>query len=139
MTPAPPPTSTDPTLELARRFYERLATGDLDGLAGDVVAIAPGTRHRIPWAGTWSGKAAFGEMMQTLGEHLEITLYEPQRFVLAGEGRAVVLGREGVRTRRGGHAVETAWVHELTFRDGLLVRFAEHYDTDRLAVALHRG
>ncbi len=132
--------STELNLDIAKAFYDRLAAGDLEAffatLTDDVVAIAPGTRAHIPWAGTWKGRDGFGEMMATLGEAVEIELYELTRFVADGETRVLVLGRERLRVRATNRSAQSEWVHELTFRNGKVSKFVEHYDTDALATAL---
>lgn len=127
-------------VEIARAFYQRLAAGDMaaffDLLADDVVAVSPGSRRHIPWAGTWRGKEGFGEMMTTLGEHAEIERYTVDRFVVDGPERVIVFGQEGLRAKQTQRLADTAWVHEITVRSGRVTRFVEHYDTDTLAVAL---
>ena len=128
------------SIETARTFYERIAAGNMDAffqlLAEQVVAVSPGRRAHIPWAGTWNGKEGFGEMMTLLGEHADIELYEIDRFVEDGEDRVVVFGRERLRSKATTRVAETSWVHELEVRGGQVFRFVEHYDTDTLAVAL---
>lgn len=131
---------TQTNLDAARAFYAHLAAGDLaaffETLTEDVTAVSPGSRRHIPWAGTWNGKEGFGDMMTTLDEAVEIQLYETRRFVADGTDRVIVFGHERLRTRGTDRVVSSDWVHELTFRAGRLSRFAEHYDTDKLAVAL---
>ena len=134
------PIANETNLETAKAFYECLAAGNMaaffDTLTGDVVAVAPGRRPSIAWAGTWKGKEGFGEMMTTLGEAVEIEMYELDRFLPDGDDRVIVFGRERLRARRTNLRAESAWVHELTLRDGKVSRFVEHYDTHTLAVAL---
>ncbi|MEO1231179.1 MAG: nuclear transport factor 2 family protein [Myxococcota bacterium] len=137
MTSANPPQTLQAS---AQAFYARLASGDLASffelLADDVEAVAPGSRAHIPWSGTWHGKDGFQQLMAGLGEVAQIEMYEPQRFVAEDSERIIVLGRERLRSLKTGRVAETSWVHELTFRNGRLCRFVEHYDTDALAVAL---
>ncbi|MEL6338451.1 MAG: nuclear transport factor 2 family protein [Myxococcota bacterium] len=127
-------------IEAAKAFYARLAAGDMTAffeiLSDEVVAVSPGSRRHIPWAGTWAGKEQFGEMMNTLGEAADIELYEIARFIPDGEDGVIVCGQERLRSRQTQRLAETLWVHELTLRDGRITRFVEHYDTDTLAVAL---
>lgn len=126
--------------DTARAFYQRIAAGDMNAffelLAEEVVALSPGSRRHIPWAGTWNGKEGFGEMMTTLGEHADIELYELDRVIEDGTDRVIVFGRERLRSRATNRSAETAWVHELSIQAGQVTRFVEHYDTDTLATAL---
>jgi len=127
-------------LDTVQAFYARIAAGDMEAffatLDDGVEAVAPGSRRHIPWAGTWRGKEAFGEMMNTLAEAVEIQQYEPARFVSDGAERVIVVGHERLCTRKTRRVVDSAWVHEFTLADGKVTRFVEHYDTDTLAVAL---
>ncbi|MEM9070013.1 MAG: nuclear transport factor 2 family protein [Myxococcota bacterium] len=131
---------SETNLETAQAFYTRIASGDMEAfmatLADDIEAIAPGSRRHIPWAGTWRGKEGFGEMMTTLSENVDIEAYTPLRFVVDGSEGVLVVGHERLRTRETQRVVESAWVHEITVRDGVVTRFVEHYDTDSLALAL---
>ncbi len=81
-----------------------------------------------PAAGTRHGHAGFLEWARIGREAEDIELLEPQLF-LTSEDAVAVVGHMKCRARRTGRAYESDFVHVVRFRDGMITRFQEFFDT----------
>lgn len=75
-----------------------------------------------------SGPRRHGGFLEAHDEAEEILAFEPAEFIQDGD-RVVVLGRFEGRARDTGRTWSTAFVHLLTFADGLLTRWQAFFDT----------
>jgi ketosteroid isomerase-like protein len=81
-----------------------------------------------PAAGTRHGHAGFLEWARIGREAEDIELLEPQLF-LTGDDAVAVVGHMKCRARPTGRAYESDFVHVVRFRDGMITRFQEFFDT----------
>lgn len=125
---------TTPSVEpLVRAVYAALAVGDADALdavlAPDFVGeVADGMpvgagRHEGPQAMREHGWWAIGRRYAVLAE--------PEEFVGCGDGRLLVTGRYRGTRRADGFAVDAAFTHLWTARDGRLTALTQVTDTAR--------
>ncbi len=130
---------TSSNLDRTRAIYEAFNDGRpeafIEAFAEDAVMVVPGTRSHIPWAGTWHGRQGVAECLAALDEATDVEALTPERFVADGD-HVSVFGHEKWRARATGELVSGSFVQTFTFRDGQVVRFDEHFDTDTAAVAL---
>jgi hypothetical protein len=114
-----------------QRLYAAFARRDIAAiltmLSPDVEWSEP--EHPLnPCAGTRRGHSGFLEWARLGHEAEEVLTLEPREFLTSTESVAVV-GRSRVRVRSTGRTYETDFVHLVTFRNGLVVRFQEFFDT----------
>jgi ketosteroid isomerase-like protein len=108
----------------------------LEALAPDVSWGIVGREADVPFAGVRQGKAGAGEFFRLLAETQEISRFEPQKFMAAGD-TVFAWGRYDWTMRRSGVAGVSEWLHVFTIRDGKVVAWRGHQDTAMLADAYH--
>ena len=64
----------------------------------------------IPWGGERHGRDAVAEFFIATNRYLEVEEFTPEQFV-ARDNQVIVFGHERMRTRAGGRAYGTDWVH----------------------------
>ncbi len=118
-------------VEIVQDIYAAFARRDLDAilrrLSPNVVWSEPPNPFN-PAAGTRLGHAGFLEWARIGLEAEDIELLQPQRF-LAGDDDVAVIGCLRCRVRRTGRIYESDFVHVVTLKDGLVIRFQEFFDT----------
>lgn len=124
-------------LETLRAYFDLIATGDVDSLAeywhADLVFEAPFSFTGTP--SSTEGKQAVYERLSTsyglVSMAFHITevyeLVDPNRFVVEYESRGHMLGS--------GDEYTNSYITLVEFRDGLMCRFREFYDSQRCAAA----
>jgi hypothetical protein len=118
--------STD-NVAVARRAYETLARGDIEGFFATLGPDIEWTHPKgLPYGGTHRGLA---EMQALAGRWMELyeeMRVEPEEFLDAGD-TVVVIGRYHVRPR-GAEALDTWFVNVFDLADGRIVRFRDFSD-----------
>lgn len=124
--------------QLVQDLYAAFGRGDVpfivNLLAEDAVWDHPRGQD-IPWGGARKGKAEITGFFVALGGGVDVEMFEPARFVCAGDS-VIVLGRERMRVKATGRAYSTEWAHAWTVRDGKVTAFREYTDTASIVDAL---
>jgi hypothetical protein len=89
---------------------------------------AAGSRERLPWAGTWRGKAGIEEFFNVLGREMDYERFEAEELIAEGNIVIAVVVAAG-RSIRTGRPFESHIVREYSFRGGKIVRVRNFYDT----------
>src|SRR2546426_424994 len=89
---------------------------------------AAGSRERLPWAGTWRGKAGIEEFFGVLNREMDYQRFEAEELIAEGDIIIAVVHAAG-RSIRTGRAFESHIVREYSFRGGRIVRVRNFYDT----------
>jgi hypothetical protein len=123
---------------LVKQAYAAFGRGDipgvLDTLHNDVAwAAVTGASAAVPMAGERRGRAAVGELFNTLGRSLTFEVFEPREFVAQGD-KVVALGYYKARTAAG-RPFASDWVMVFTVADGQVTRFQEFTDVAALNAA----
>ncbi len=87
-----------------------------------------------PSAGTRHGHEGFLEWLNVGREYEEILVLEPRKF-LSDDDSVAVVGFTRCRVKATGRTYDTDFVHLVTMKDGLVVRFREFFDTFAAAEA----
>jgi ketosteroid isomerase-like protein len=127
-------------VQAVQRLYAAFAKRDIGAVLG---ALSPDVEWGEPEnpfnpaAGTRRGHEGFLEWLKVGRETEEILALEPQRF-LTDEETVAVVGHTRCLAKPTGKTYETDFVHLVTFKDGLIVRFQEFFDTFAAAEAFRR-
>jgi ketosteroid isomerase-like protein len=108
-------------------FVRRDIQAILAHLSPDVVWGEPENPFN-PAAGTRHGHAGFLEWARIGHEAEDIEVLEPQQF-LTSEDAVAVVGHLRCRAKATGRSYESDFVHVVTFRNGMITRFQEFFDT----------
>lgn len=118
-------------LAVVQDVYAAFARRDLQAilahLSPDVVWAEPENPFN-PAGGTRHGHAGFLEWARIGHEAEDIEVLDPQLF-LTGEDAVAVVRRLRCRAKRTGRSYESDFVHLVRFRDGMITRFQEFFDT----------
>lgn len=118
-------------LAVVQDVYAAFARRDLQAIlthvSPDVVWAEPENPFN-PAGGTRHGHAGFLEWARIGHEAEDIEVLDPQLF-LTGEDAVAVVGRLRCRAKRTGRSYESDFVHLVRFRDGMITRFQEFFDT----------
>lgn len=97
-------------------------------LGDDVEWWAPGSRDRLPWAGTWRGKSGVADFFRVLNAEMDYDKFEAEELISAGDHVIAIVSAAG-RAIRTGRPFESHIVREYLFRNGKIVRVRNFYDT----------
>ena len=129
-------------VETARRGYEALARGDLDGvleLIDPSVEVEVHTgRPDLPESEVLRGHAGFLENLKLLDEVFEDVEVWPEEFMEIGDDLLVRVYTSG-RGRGSGIRVENRVTHIWTIREGKAIRFQVFQTTTEALAALGRS
>lgn len=114
--------------ELHRQPSYTKALLALPALADDVEWWAAGSRDRLPWAGTWRGKAAVQDFFRVLAREMKYEKFEAEELVAEGDRVIAIVSASG-HAVRSGRPFESHVIREYQFRDGRIVRVRNFYDT----------
>jgi ketosteroid isomerase-like protein len=118
-------------LAVVQEVYAAFARRDVEAilahLSPDVLWSEPENPFN-PAAGTRHGHAGFLEWARIGHEAEDIEVLEPQLF-LTSEDAVAVVGHLRCRAKRTGRVYESDFVHLVRFRDGMITRFQEFFDT----------
>lgn len=124
---------------LVRRLYAALAAGDRDALGGLLHPDFEGTLAAglpLGLGGTRRGAAAMIDGgWWAIGAAFALRV-EAEEWIACADGRLLVTGRYVGRTRSTGAAVDAAFAHLWTARDGRLASVWQLTDTARWHAAL---
>jgi ketosteroid isomerase-like protein len=127
-------------IQAVQRLYAAFAERDIGAILG---ALSPEVEWGEPEnpfnpaAGTRRGHEGFLEWLKVGRETEEILALEPRRFLTDDDSVAVV-GHTRCLAKPTGKTYETDFVHLVTFKDALIVRFQEFFDTFAAAEAFRR-
>jgi ketosteroid isomerase-like protein len=126
-----PPTDTAHNVTVVQALYAAFGRRDIPAilavLSPDVEWSEPENPFN-PCGGTRRGHAGFLEWARIGNESEEVIVLEPRLF-LTGVDSVAVVGRTRCRAKSTGRTYETDFVHLVRFRQGLIVRFQEFFDT----------
>ncbi len=124
-------------VEIVRRIYDAYSRGDLEfvinTLAPDVdwQLFIPDT---IPYSGRFRGHAEVRKFFALFAEHARIDRFEVQE-ILESDNAVTVLGWDRVIVSSTERSFELNWAHVYNFRENLVVRFREYFDTAAMVKA----
>jgi ketosteroid isomerase-like protein len=126
-------------VNLARRGYEALATGDMERVLElidpDVQVEVHTGRPDLPETHTLHGHEGFLENLRQLDEVFEDVEVRPEEFIEVGEELVVPIYTAG-RGRASGIRVENRVTHIWTIRDGKATRFRVFPTTEQALEAV---
>ena len=118
-------------IKLVQEMYAAFSNGNIQGildiLSPDVEWGEPDNPYN-PAGGTRHGHAGFMEWVQVGSQSEQILSLEPREF-LANADSVAVVGHTKCLAKPTGNVYETDFVHLVTFRDEMVVRFQEFFDT----------
>ena len=131
-----------PNLTIARHLLDGIASsGDPDEVASlfapDLVFEVQGDDGALPWIGRRTGRDAFAGFVRDQRALTEPIAFEVED-VLAGDARAVTVGRLETRIRATGRVVAGAFAFVLTIADGVVTRFQMLEDSFAVSRAAQR-
>jgi uncharacterized protein len=88
----------------------------------------------VPYYGRWRGRDGVGQFFAAFGGSVDVEEFEPQKFVAQGDA-VVVLGRERIRVKATGRAVEQEWAIAFALRDGKIADLRVYEDSGAVAKA----
>lgn len=112
---------------LYKAFFSRDFPAILTMLSHDVEWGEPANPFN-PAGGTRHGHEGFLEWLKTGNEAEEILSLELEEF-LSNENSVAVIGFTKCRARVTGKIYETDFVHLFSFRDDMIIKFQEFFDT----------
>jgi len=86
---------------------------------------------KVPFAGTYNGKDELKKFFTLLGEHLEVTYFEPKEFICEGEN-VIVLGHQTATVKKTGKKIDQDWCFAFKLRNEKIYHQYAYVDT-RLA------
>ena len=114
-----------------QEVFARFGRGDvpaiLEMLHEDIVIEFYGPAA-IPYAGHYVGKTRAKGFFETVLSSVDIHEFEPQEFI-AQRDKVVVTGHLRLTARSTGGTIESDFVHVITVRDGLWLRFRDFMNT----------
>jgi uncharacterized protein len=115
-----------------RAAYEAFHRRDVDGIltffSSDIEWVHPDGMNDLGLGGTKHGHAGMRQFLAHVPTVLGGMRLHPEEFLVFGERRVVVFGSREVTALDGRHAT-LRFVHSWTLRDGLAIRFEDHFDT----------
>jgi ketosteroid isomerase-like protein len=122
-------------VELIKGGYAAFARGDI---AATLALFAPDmtwdTPASVPGGGVYRGPQEIGGWFAGLSERWAELRVEPEQFLDAGN-HVVVLGRHRGSARGTGTAIDIAFAHVWSVRDGMATSLTEYLDSAVLAAA----
>lgn len=82
----------------------------------------------IPYAGTYRTRREARRFFETVLSSVDIHQFEPQEFIAQGD-KVVVTGHLRLTARATGGSIESDFVHVITVRNGLWLRFRDFMNT----------
>jgi len=128
--------TTEDNVALVKRSYEQFAAGDMEGLISnydDKLAVWD-MAGETPWSGHYEGHAGIWDFLAKFGEALELTAFEPKRFIGDGD-TVVVIGHLAGKAKTTGKTIDMDFVHVLTVKGGKQATFRDFHDTNSSARA----
>ncbi|MEJ8567018.1 c-type cytochrome [Elongatibacter sediminis] len=123
---------------VVQELYKAFGENDLQEILSlvhpEVAWVFHGPEHRIPYAGTFKGRAGVEQFFTLIAETIAVQAIG-QRHYSVEDDVVSVLGWERAVHRRTGGEYQADWVHVFTVRDGLIVRFEEITDSGELIEA----
>lgn len=118
-------------IEIVKQVYEAFAKRDINAilnlLSPDVEWGEPANPFN-PAAGTRHGHNGFLEWLNIGRQSEEIVALEPKKLLTDNNSVAVV-GYTKCIVKPTGKSYETDFVHLVTLKDGMIIRFQEFFDT----------
>ncbi len=127
-------------IELVKQIYAAFGEGNISAV---LEMLDQNVNWRIvgppdyPFFGRYKGHNGFQEFLGKLGGAAEISSFEPQRFLDAGNA-VIVTGSESATAKNTNIEYSTEWCHIFTIEGGKVVSFEEYLDSAPL-VAAHDG
>jgi ketosteroid isomerase-like protein len=121
-------------IQVVQQMYAALRQGHppMDFFAEDIEFYVPGSKERIPFAGTRYGQEQVAqlwfELSKLMVEAIELQQLQPQEFI-AQDNQVVVLGYSIWCIRSNNSQVKYDWVQVFTLRNSKVIKVRESYDT----------
>lgn len=119
------------TVKQVQETFARFGRGDvpaiLEMLDENVVIEFYGPPV-IPYANTYRTRKEARKFFETVLSSVDIHQFEPQEFIAQGD-KVVVTGHLRLTARATGGSIESDFVHVITLRDGLWLRFRDFMNT----------
>lgn len=120
---------------IVREFYERLAANDF---AGAFTLVSPAAVIRepadLPFGGDYEGQGRIGELLQRMGEVVELGI--ANSTIMDGTESFAVKVLSRMSPRDGGEAVEVEILELITVRDGKILEIDVYHKTPSIVAGL---
>jgi ketosteroid isomerase-like protein len=118
-------------LDVVQQGYAAFGRKDIPALlelVADEVDWKEAVPASLPYSGPRRNPTEVGEFFTAIGQVEDITVFEPQEFIEAGENLTVLgyLEAFALDTKQ---KFQSEWVHVFTVRDGKITRWRGFYDT----------
>ena len=123
--------SIDRNLETTKALFSAFGDGDISRILSfldDQIRIEFYGPSVIPYAGTYNGKEEARRFFETVLSSVDIEIFQPEEFLAAGD-KVVVTGHLALVARSTGGRIISDFVHVITLRDGLWLRFRDFMNT----------
>lgn len=124
-------------LQIVQQLYQCYAAGNMQGMMAffdpAVVWLEPGAPD-IPFAGTFNGLAALGQMFALEAKNIQVKSFVPKSFCASGD-LVVVQGNDNTKVIPTGKTYSTAWVQAFTFQNSKIIQVQVYMDTHAIALA----
>lgn len=131
---------TDRNLDIARAAYAAYAVGDIEAaakaFAPDVTIHGPEASGKFEVA-EWSDRGGFAGYVGQIAENWRLVAYELKSLEADGDWVVAFLHIAAVNWQTQGKFDGTV-VGVMRFRDGVVIDYHEHVDTDALKAAARR-
>lgn len=114
-----------------QEVFARFGRGDVPAIVemlDDNVVIEFYGPAVIPYANTYRSRSEARKFFETVLASVDIHQFEPMEFIAEGN-KVVVTGHLRLTARATGGTIESDFVHVITVRDGLWLRFRDFMDT----------
>lgn len=130
-------------VQIVKNLYAAFNRGDintiLELISGHAVLLGTSFDELI-WSGEFKGPTGAAEFIGRLHSALEVTDFEPERYISAGDD-VISFGWWEGRSRMTGKSFRSDWAMRMTLRDGKLVFMRAYDDSANVAAAcreMHR-
>lgn len=122
---------TEANVKQVQETFARFGRGDVPAILemlDETVLIEFYGPPVIPYAGTYNTKREARKFFETVLSSVDIHQFEPQEFIAQGD-KVVVTGHLRLTARATGGTIESDFVHVITVRNGLWLRFRDFMNT----------
>lgn len=122
--------SEQQNVEVIQGIYAAFGRGDVPHIISQLTDDVRWYSHvepLLPTSGDWSGKAKVPGFFQAIGEHIEVSAFNPRQVAASGD-TVVSMGDFGGRVKKNGRNVSTQFIFVWRLRDGRVYSYEQFHD-----------
>lgn len=123
--------TTNANIETTQNLFAAFGGHDIPGILAllheDIVIEFYGPEV-IPYAGTYRGKEEAKQFFETVLSSIDINQFEPEEM-LSDKDKVIVTGHLNLTTKSTARVIDSDFVHVITLKDGLWLRFRDFMNT----------